>query len=110
MDKSLASIINDWNPEWITGPITKEHIDDLITRIESASYRFDPYPNGLTKIELIDTIAKQQNTIDKARNLLRLEHESHILESYGVTMEHHRVLQPECESCRFLEETSTVKS
>lgn len=75
----------------------------------SAGYRLDPYPNGKTKDEFIDIIANMSANLDKARNFLTVEHLARINETFGITMERHRELRPDCAVCAFLEETSGVK-
>lgn len=73
-------------------------------------YRKDPYPNGKSKGELIEIVETVQGQLAKARNLLRAEHEHYIKGMFGITMEKHQELKPDCPVCKFLADTSTVKA
>lgn len=73
-------------------------------------YRKDPYPNGKGKPELIEIVETVQGQLAKARNLLRSEHEKRVLETFGISMDRHQELKPDCPVCKFLSDTSTVKS
>lgn len=85
-----------------------EHAD-VAEHLFNKGYRLDPYPNGKTKDQFIDIIATMSANLDKARNFLHVEHLARINEVFGITMDRHRELRPECPVCKFLEETSGVK-
>lgn len=73
-------------------------------------YRLDPYPNGKSKDQFIEIIGNLSASLDKARNFLTIAHAARINETFGITMERHRELKPDCAVCQFLDETSLVKS
>lgn len=90
-------------------------LDDLglAIRLTNAGYRLDPYPNGKSKDELIARIETVEAERDKTRYLLRREHDFTIckgnLPLLAGYRKRHEELDPDCPTCAFLAETSTVK-
>ena len=85
-------------------------VDGVADSLWNAGYRLDPYPNGKSKDEFIEIIGNLSASLDKARNFLTIAHAARINETFGITMERHRELKPDCAVCKFLDETSLVKS
>ena len=76
----------------------------------AAGYRLDPYPDGLTKDELINIATTCLGALATCRIMLAEEHRRHVDESCGITMDKHRELHPDCRYCGFVADHSLVKS
>lgn len=74
---------------------------DVGQALYKMGYRLDPYPNGKSKNELIDTIARESHKLDKARVLL---HEITMKKAAMACLPEQLALNVE----RFLAETSLV--
>ena len=114
MDERLVNIIDSAMADHrnnIDGAKDNHCLEGYISiRIHDASYRYDPYPNGKSKDELITLASDRWFLLMDARNKLFYEHEKNVKSSFGITMDSHRELDPKCAICKFLTSDPERKS